>query len=133
MSQEKLYLKLTNQDLALFNEDAWQNDDLKEEYEFYKQVAIILIERHLNMPCCLDSELNNIELVFNEQIVLLSAHVYNIHSTIVANTQNQGIKQISSNGRSVTFMDALEIASQVAIPDYIKAMLPKPRARVRVW
>ena len=64
MSQEKLYLKLTNQDLALFNEDTWQNDDLKEEYEFYKQVAIILIERHLNMPCCLDSELNNTELVF---------------------------------------------------------------------
>ena len=129
MTQEKLYLKLTNQNLALFDEYIWENDELEEEYEFYKQVAIILIERHLNI---LDDE-HDTEHIYVEQITLLSAHVYNIHSTIVANTQNQGIKQISSNGRSVTFMDALEIASQVAIPDYIKAMLPKPRARVRVW
>lgn len=117
---EQMFLKLTNQ--QVLNE---------EEYEFYKEVACILIERYLNPHE--EQVWINIEDCYEEQVVLLASHVYNMHSNIVASTQNSGIKSISSNGRSVSFMDAMELANQVSIPQYIKDMLPKPKSRVKVW
>ena len=45
---------------------------------------------------------------------------------------NGSIKSISSNGRSVTFMGALEVGAS-GIPESIKSRLPKPKAKVRVW
>lgn len=116
---EQMFLKLTNQQ---------EIDD--ETFIFYKDVAVIMIEKYLGIG---EHFYVNVEHYYEEQVVLLASHVFNIHSNIVASTQNSGIKQISSNGRSVTFMDGMEIASQVAIPDYIKAMLPKPKVKVRVW
>ena len=116
---EQMFLKLTNQ--QVLNE---------EEYEFYKEVACILIERYLNIN---EHAYMNVESYYEEQVVLLASHVYNMHSNIVASTQNSGIESISSNGRSVSFMSAQQVASQVGIPQYIKDMLPKPKSKVRVW
>lgn len=116
---KNLFLKLTN----------LQEIDV-EEYEFYIQVACILIERYLNID---EHSYMNVESYYEEQTILLASHVFNIHSNIVASTQNSGIKSISSNGRSVSFMDAMELANQVSIPQYIKDMLPKPKSRVKVW
>lgn len=116
---KKMFLKLTNQQ---------EIDD--ETFIFYKNVAVTMIERYLDID---EHFYINVEHCYGEQVVLLASHVYNIHSNIVASTQNSGIKQISSNGRSVTFMDAESIASQVGIPQYIKDMLPKPKLKVRVW
>ena len=120
---EQMFLKLTNQ--QVLNE---------EEYEFYKEVACILIERYLNPH---DEQVwINIEACYEEQVILLASHVHNMHSNVVASTQNSGIESISSNGRSVSFASAEAIANQVSIPQYIKDMLPlpnKPKARVRVW
>lgn len=129
---EKIYLKLTNQPLEHYDNytHEWIEQQYEFEYEFYIQVAGILIERYLNYD---EHEYVNAESFYEEQTVLLAAHVYNIHSTIVANNQNQGIKSIGSNGRSVSFMEANEVASMYGIPQYIKDMLPKPRVRVRVW
>lgn len=115
-----MFLKLTNQQ---------EIDD--ETFIFYKNVAVAMIERYLGID---EHFYVNVEHCYGEQVVLLAGHVFNIHSNIVASTQNSGIKQISSNGRSVTFMDAMEVASQVGIPDYIKQMLPKPKTtKVKVW
>ena len=116
---EQMFLKLTNQQ---------EIDD--ETFIFYKDVAVIMIERYLGIG---EHFYVNVESYYEEQVILLASHVFNIHSNIVASTQNSGILSISSNGRSVTFMDAMEVASQVAIPDYIRAMLPKPKIKVRVW
>lgn len=120
---EQMFLKLTN-----------QQELNEEEYEFYKEVACTLIERYLNPH---DEQVwVNVEACYEEQVVLLASHVYNMHCNIVASTQNSGIESISSNGRSVSFMSAEQVASQVGIPQYIKDMLPlpnKPKARVRVW
>ena len=119
---EQMFLKLTNQ----------KKID-EETFIFYKDVAVIMIERYLGIN---EHFYVNVEHYYEEQVILLASHVFNIHSNIVASTQNSGIKQISSNGRSVTFMDAESIASQVGIPQYIKDMLPKPntvKARIRVW
>lgn len=116
---EKLFLKLTN-----------QQELNEEEYEFYKEVACILIERYLNID---EHKYVNVESYYEEQVILLASHVYNMHCNIVASTQNSGIESISSNGRSVSFMSAQQVASQVGIPDYIKAMLPRPKAKVRMW
>lgn len=117
---KKMFLKLTNQQEI--------ND---ETFNFYKKVAITMIEIYLGIG---EYFYVNVEHCYEEQVILLASHVYNIHSNIVASTQNSGIESISSNGRSVSFMDAEAIASQVAIPDYIKAMLPKPKTiKVKVW
>lgn len=117
---KNLFLKLINQ----------QSIDV-EEYEFYINVAVKMIERYLNID---EHAYVNVESYYEEQVLLLASHVYGIHENFIASKQNVGIKQISSNGRSVTFMDALELASQVAIPDYIKQMLPKPKStKVKVW
>lgn len=115
-----LFLKLTN----------LQEID-KDEYEFYIQVACTLIERYLNID---EDKYVNIEDYYEEQVILLASHVYNIHANVVASTQNSGIESISSNGRSVSFASAEAIASQVSIPQYIKDMLPKPKTtKVKVW
>ena len=116
---KKMFLKLTNQK---------EIDD--ETFIFYKNVAVTMIERYLGID---EYFYINVEHCYEEQTVLLAAHVYNIHSNIVASTQNSGIESISSNGRSVSFASAEAIASQVGIPDYIKTMLPKPKSRVKVW
>lgn len=130
--KEKLYLKLTNQPLDNYDNytHEWKEEQYQFEYEFYLEVAEILIERYLNYS---EHEYVNAKFYYEQQAVMLASHVYNIHSTIISSNQNQGIKSISSNGRSVTFMDAMEVASQVGIPDYIKTMLPKPKTRVKVW
>lgn len=114
-----LFLKLTN----------LQEID-KDEYEFYIQVACTLIERYLNID---EDKYVNIEDYYEEQVILLASHVYNIHSNVVASTQNSGISSISSNGRSVSFMSTEQVANQCSIPQYIKDMLPKPKSRVKVW
>lgn len=134
IQEEKLFLKLTGQDLSLFDGN-WNDDDAEEEFEFYKAVARILINNYLQRDLDEDDmRYYNIEDVYTEQTVLLASHIYNIHSTIVSSNQNQGIKSISSNGRSVQFIDAESIASQVSIPQYIKDMLPKPKStKVKVW
>ena len=100
------------------------------EYSFYFEVAVKMIENYLRIG---EEYFINVEHCYEEQCVLLASHVYNIHSNVVASTQNSGIKSISSNGRSVSFMDAMELANQVSIPQYIKDMLPKPKSKVRVW
>lgn len=51
---------------------------------------------------------------------------------LVANG-NSSIKQISSNGRSVTFATASDMLDQAKLPQSIKDKLPKPRNKVRVW
>lgn len=116
---KKMFLKLTNQQ---------EIDD--ETFIFYKNVAVNMIERYLGID---EYFYVNVAHCYEEQVILLASHVYNIHSNIIASTQNSGIKQISSNGRSVSFMEANEVASMYGIPQYIKDMLPRPKARVRVW
>lgn len=130
--KEKIYLKLTNQPLDNYDNytHEWKEEQYQFEYEFYIQVAGILIERYLNYD---EHEYVNAEFFYEEQAVMLASHVYNMHSNIVASTQNSGIESISSNGRSVSFVSAEAIASQVSIPQYIKDMLPKPKSRVKVW
>lgn len=135
IQEEKLFLKLTGQDLSKFDGN-WNDNDAEQEFEFYKAVAKILINNYLQRDLDEDeARYFNIEDVYTEQTILLASHVYNIHATIVSSNQNQGIKSISSNGRSVQFMDAMELSNQVSIPQYIKDMLPKPKstAKVKVW
>ena len=134
IQEEKLFLKLTGQSSELFDGN-WNDDDAEEEFEFYKAVARILINNYLQRGLDEDDmRYYNIEDVYTEQTILLASHVYNIHSNVVASTQNSGIKSISSNGRAVSFMDAMELANQVSIPQYIKDMLPKPKTtKVKVW
>lgn len=129
---EKIYLKLTNQPLDNYDNytHVWKEEQYEFEYRFYIEVAEILIERYLNYD---EHQYVNAKFYYEQQAVLLAAHVYNIHSNIVASTQNSGIESISSNGRSVSFASAEAIASQVSIPQYIKDMLPKPKIKVRVW
>lgn len=130
LSHEKLYLKLTNQPLDLYDDinRKWKEYSYEVEYKFYMEVAETLIGRYLNFE---EHQYTNFKFVYEEQTLLLAAHVYNIHSTIVASTQNVGVQSISSSGRSISFMSAEQVASQVGIPQYIKDMLPKPR--VRMW
>lgn len=45
---------------------------------------------------------------------------------------NGTIKSISSNGRSVTFMNGLEAVEQAQLPVALQQRLPKPK-RVRMW
>lgn len=127
---EKLYLKLTNQPLDNYNNHEWKEAIYESEYNFYIEVAETLIDRYLNHS---EHEYVNIRFNYRHQTVMLAAHVYNLHSTTIANNQNQGIKSISSNGRSVSFMEANEVANMYAVPQYIKDMLPKPKSRVKVW
>ena len=130
LSHEKLYLKLTNQPLDLYDNIncEWKEYSYEVEYEFYIEVAETMIERYLNVG---EHEYTNFKFFYEEQTLLLAAHIYNIHSTIVASTQNVGVQSISSSGRSISFMSAEQVANQVSIPQYIKDMLPKPR--VRMW
>lgn len=127
MSNEKLYLKLTNQSLDLYNDEThqWNNNDIEVEYELYMELATISIREYLQ------SEVD-VEFLYEKQIVMLASHLHSIHNMTVACDSNTGIKSISSNGRSVVFMDSNEVSNLVAIPQYIKDMLPKPK-RVRVW
>lgn len=129
---EKLFLKLTNQDLALFNEETgtWQDAIYEEEYEFYMSVAIILIENYLKIDEC---EYVDIRQTYKSQTTMLASYVYGVHKVTIASDTNTGIKSISSNGRSVVFMDSTEVASMYGIPTYIKDMLPKVKSRVKVW
>lgn len=129
---EKLFLKLTNQDLALFNEETgtWQDATYEEEYEFYMSVAVILIENYLKIDEC---EYVDIRQTYKSQTTMLASYVYGVHKVTIASDTNTGIKSISSNGRSVTFMDSTEVASMYGIPTYIKDMLPKVKSRVKVW
>ena len=130
LSHEKLYLKLTNQPLDLYDNinREWKEYSYKVEYEFYVKVAETMIGTYLNFE---EHQYINFKFVYEEQTLLLAAHVYNIHSTIVASTQNVGVQSISSSGRSISFMSAEQVANQVSIPQYIKDMLPRPR--VRMW
>lgn len=129
---EKLYLKLTNQPLDNYDNynHQWKEEIYEFEYNFYIEVAETLIERYLNYS---EHEYVNAKFNYLDQTVMLAAYVYNLHSTVVANNQNQGIKSISSNGRSVSFMEASEVANMYGVPQYIKDMLPKPKSRVKVW
>lgn len=129
---EKLFLKLTNQDLALFNEETgtWQNDILKQEYEFYVSVAVILIKNYLNID---EWDYVDIERTYQSQTTMLASYVYGVHKVTIASDTNTGIKSISSNGRSVTFMDSMEVANMCGIPQYIKDLLPKVKSKVKVW
>lgn len=127
MSNEKLYLKLTNQSLDLYNEETsqWNNADTQSEYELYMDMATELIRTYLRTE-------EDVEFLYVKQIVMLASHLQSIHKMTVACDSNTGIKSISSNGRSVVFMDSNEVSNLEAIPQYIKDMLPKPK-RVRVW
>lgn len=127
MSNEKLYLKLTNQSLDLYNEETsqWKNTDSQSEYELYMDMATELIRTYLRTE-------EDVEFLYEKQIVMLASHLQSIHKITVACDSNTGIKSISSNGRSVVFMDSNEVSNLDAIPRYIKDMLPKPK-RVRVW
>jgi hypothetical protein len=107
----------------------WRDKQAEKEYNFYIEVACLLIQNYLHFH----NEWLNIEDVYPQQTVMLAAHIHGLNANIIASLQNNGIKQVSSNGRSVTFMSAEELASQVAIPQYIKDMLPCPTNRVRVW
>lgn len=100
------------------------------EYDFYFEVAVKMIESYLHIGY---DYYINVSHYYEEQCVLLASHVYKIHENTIANNQNQGIKSISSNGRSVTFMSFDEL-NNIGIPQYIKDMLPLPqKAKVRVW
>lgn len=127
MSNEKLYLKLTNQSLDLYNEETsqWNNADTQSEYELYMDMATELVRTYLRTE-------EDVEFLYVKQIVMLASHLQSIHKMTVACDSNTGIKSISSNGRSVVFMDSNEVSNLEAIPQYIKDMLPKPK-RVRVW
>ena len=55
-------------------------------------------------------------------------------SRSLASNGNSSIKQISSNGRSVTFMTSAEVSEQSELPQSLKDRLPLPqKAKVRVW
>ena len=127
MSNEKLYLKLTNQSLDLYNEETyqWTNQEIESEYELYMELATISIREYLKSDC-------DVEFLYERQIIMLASHLHSVHNMTVACDSNTGIKSISSNGRSVVFMDSKEVSELVAIPQYIKDMLPKPK-RVRMW
>ena len=100
------------------------------EYDFYFEVAVKMVESYLRIGY---EYYINVAHYYEEQCVLLAAHVYKIHENIIASDQNVGIKSISSNGRSVTFMDFNEL-NNIGIPQYIKDMLPLPqKSKVRVW
>ena len=101
------------------------------EYDFYFEIAVKMIENYLRIGD--DDYYINVEHCYIEQCILLAAHVYKIHENSIASNQNVGIKAISSNGRSVTFMDFDELNNIGGIPQYIKDMLPKPKSKVRVW
>lgn len=129
---EKLFLKLTSQDLALFNEETntWQDEVHKQEYEFYVSVAVILIKNYLNID---EWDYVDIERTYQSQTTMLASYIYGVHRVTIASDTNTGIKSISSNGRSVVFMDSMEVANMYGIPTYIKEMLPKVKSKVKVW
>ena len=100
------------------------------EYDFYFELAVQMVDSYLHNGY---DYYINVAHYYEEQCVLLAAYLYNLHSTVVANNQNQGIKSISSNGRSVTFM-SLDELNNIGIPQYIKDMLPLPQqSKVKVW
>ena len=116
---KKIFLKLIGKDFVLDN-----------EFDFYFEVAVKMIESYLHIGY---DYYVNVAHYYEEQCVLLAAHVYKIHENTIASNQNVGIKSISSNGRSVTFMDFDEL-NNIGIPQYIKDMLPLPqKSKVRVW
>ena len=119
MNNKNIFLKLIDKDSI--------SDS---EYDFYFEVAVKMIESYLRIG---DDYYINVSHCYEEQVVLLAAHIYKIHENTIASNQNVGIKSISSNGRSVTFMDFDEL-NNIGIPQYIKDMLPLPqKSKVRVW
>lgn len=100
------------------------------EFDFYFECATKMIESYLRIGY---EYYINVAHYYEEQCVLLAAHIYKIHENTIASNQNVGITSISSNGRSVTFMDFNEL-NNIGIPQYIKDMLPLPQhSKVRVW
>lgn len=103
------------------------------EYDFYFGLAVRMIENYLRIGDDYDDDYINVSHYYEEQVVLLASHIYKIHENTIASNQNVGIKSISSNGRSVTFMSFDEL-NNIGIPQYIKDMLPLPqKSKVRVW
>ena len=119
MNNKNIFLKLIGKDSVL-----------NSEFDFYFEIAVKMIENYLHIG---DDYYINVEHCYEEQCILLAAHIYKIHENIISSNQNVGIKAISSNGRSVTFMDFDELNNIGGIPQYIKDMLPKPKSKVRVW
>ena len=119
MNNKNIFLKLVGKDSI--------SDS---EYDFYFECATKMIESYLRNGF---DYFINVAHYYEEQCILLAAHIYKIHENTIASNQNVGIKSISSNGRSVTFMDFEEL-NNISIPQYIKDMLPLPQqSKVRVW
>ncbi len=119
MDEKTLFLKLIGKDSI--------SDS---EYDFYFEVAVKMVDSYLRNGY---EYYINVAHYYEEQCVLLAAHIYKIHENTIASNQNVGIKSISSNGRSVTFMSFDEL-NNIGIPQYIKDMLPLPqKSKVRVW
>lgn len=129
MSKEKLYLKLTNQDLSLYD-NGWHDITIEEEYDLYMELAVGLIENYLGVT---ENDYIDILYLYGNQCVMLASHVYSLHKSIIASDSNVGIKSINSNGRSITFVGSNEIYQLDGIPKYILDALPKPKAKVKAW
>ena len=92
-------------------------------FEYLMGVAERLIIAYTKNP--------NLDLtVYQNEVVELSAHIYNVQQMNIKSIENGNVKSLSNSGRSVAFMSAEEINS-IVIPKHILARLPKPR--VRIW
>ena len=78
-------------------------------------------------------------LVANYYVVIVEYATILVRQSLLsrslASNGNSSIKQISSNGRSVTFMTSSEVSEQSELPQSLKDRLPLPqtKAKVRVW
>ena len=78
-------------------------------------------------------------LVANYYVVVIEYATILVRQSLLsrslASNGNSSIKQISSNGRSVSFMTSAEVSEQSELPQSLKDRLPLPqtKARVRVW
>lgn len=78
-------------------------------------------------------------LVANYYVVVIEYATILVRQSLLsrslASNGNSSIKQISSNGRSVTFMTSAEVSEQSELPQSLKDRLPLPqgKAKVRVW